>query len=168
MSSSELEKTPLSNTSIDSVTEQLRDKIKSKMDVAKFFAGFITVFLGVAFNSSSLLNDHIRVVWYGARAGVLFILAALAFSVAAMFTYDGLLMPPMAGEEKPTDTILRRKMVKAWDWFFVPAVLAFFIGLFGFLIALMQPSWRMILVLVIPFVIPWLIYRLYWKKKIRN
>ena len=155
----------------DNVTEQLRDKIKSKMDVAKFFAGFITVFLGVAFRDSSLLlADQAKIVRYGAWAGVLLILAALTFSVVAMFTYDGLLMPPMAGEEKPPDTILRRKMIKAWNWLFVPAVVAFFLGLFGFLIALMKPSWLMVLVLVIPFVLPCLIYQLYWQleKEIRD
>jgi hypothetical protein len=40
----------MSNSSSDQNTaQQLREKIKSKMDVAKFFAGFITLFLGVAF-----------------------------------------------------------------------------------------------------------------------
>lgn len=48
----------------DKITTELRDKLKSKMDVAKFFSGFVSLFLGLSFKemiapyNTPLNSDH--------------------------------------------------------------------------------------------------------------
>ena len=157
----------MSNELVDQLTtSQLREKIKSKMDVAKFFAGFITVFLGIAFKDlSSLAADQNEVVRFATQAGMLMILAALAFSVATVFAYDRLLMPPQFWSNPLySDDKLRHLMVRAWARLFVPAVGTFFASLLGFLIAVTRHVVPAVALWLVPVTIALLIYLPYSRK----
>jgi hypothetical protein len=113
-----------------SETDQLREKIKSKMDVAKFFSGFISLLIGF------LLKDNPRTdTW--SKAGLVFLVASLGYCIAAVFAYDRLLMPRKywtilkerdGGDDSFSDN-LQQNMVRSWSWLFVPAVACFGIGL---------------------------------------
>jgi hypothetical protein len=113
----------------EELANQLREKIESKMDVAKFFAGFITLLIGILLEKKGLTS-----LW--SRFGIAFLTSSLAFCTAALFAYDRLLMPMKYWsaldeqnrkdgrfEDKPRDD-----MVRSWLWFFFPAVLCFGIG----------------------------------------
>ena len=113
----------------ETVTAELREKIKSKMDVGKFFAGFITLLLGI------LLSDSGPDLFLS-KLGVIFLIASLGFCVAAVFCYDRLLMPreywTVLQEDETIELRfqdrLRKEMVQSWSWLFVPAVFSFAIG----------------------------------------
>src|SRR5512138_2561462 len=93
----------------ETVTEQLRNKIKSKMDVGKFFAGFISLFLGISFQDlSNLPANSDPLIHYSVALGFLFILVSLAFSIATLFAYDRLLMPPEFWNSKKTGPSINR------------------------------------------------------------
>ncbi len=128
------------NEDDEKVTVQLRDKIKSKMDVAKFFSSFIPLFLGLAFKDMiTSLNSTDPEVYWTAWIGILSILLALAFSIATMFALDRLLMPPEFWKSPPAASLnrtLKNEMVSAWIRLFYPAVLCFLVGIAAFLGAL--------------------------------
>jgi hypothetical protein len=87
----------LGDTEARRTSDDLRDKIKSKMEVAKFFSGFLAILLGLSFKDlknllerSSSENELVfSLVWFG----VIFVLGSLTCSVATLFAYDRLLMP---------------------------------------------------------------------------
>jgi hypothetical protein len=146
--------------------EQLREKIKSKMDVAKFFAGFITVFLGVAFRDlSNLAADSSRLVSFFAQAGMLFILGALAFSVSTMFAYDRLMMPPALWKVPPSNDDIYHQMVDAWQRLFVPAVATLFISLLSFIIAVTKQLVPSLVLWIVPMIAALLCYRAFSKRQ---
>lgn len=153
----------------ETVTSELREKIRSKMDVGKFFAGFITLLIGI------LLNDGGPSLFLS-KVGIVFFISSLGFCVAAIFCYDRLLMPreywtALAKEEKTEEKFqdhLREEMVRSWTWLFVPAVFCF--GL-GFLLVLsnavgirldetiaLAPVWLIILSIVGVLIPIWLGY----------
>jgi hypothetical protein len=75
----------------------LRDKIKSKLDVAKFFLSALVV------NSSVLLSSSIAPLWAPGQNGPVKILvglgsvalmASLTFTVGTLLAFDRLAMPP--------------------------------------------------------------------------
>jgi hypothetical protein len=157
----------MSNTDADrDTTEQLREKIKSKMDVAKFFSGFITLFLGVAFKDiSNLATDPSRLISFSTQLGMLFILAALGFSIATMFAYDKLMMPVAFWVSPHSNDDLRHQMVDAWRSLFVPAVATFFAGLLGLLVAVTKQPVSALLLWLIPIIVSFLCYRRFSKKQ---
>ncbi len=128
------------NEDDEKVTIELRDKIKSKMDVAKFYSSFIPLFLGLAFKEMiTSLNSAEPKVYWAAWVGILSILLALAFSIATMFALDRLLMPPEFWKSPPTASLnrtLKNEMVNAWVRLFYPAVFCFLVGITAFLGAL--------------------------------
>jgi len=109
------------------VTDQLREKIRSKMDVAKFFATFITLLIALLLGADGGLSI------VSSKLGVVLLLGSAGFCIAAVFAYDSLLMPQkywgestkVMSESKFQD-VLSEMMVKTWSWLFIPAV-----GLFG-------------------------------------
>lgn len=152
---------------------ELKDKIKSKMDVAKFFAGFISLLLAISFSQFENLSintsrDQFSLIY----AGVFFVLLSLGLCVATLFAYDRLLMPSLfwsgnhtrAGARQPrwvvrrppsaVHWVLYSNMVRAWKWLFVPAVLAFFIGLSAFLIAVLGLSLVTLGIVLLALLIP--------------
>lgn len=110
-------------------TAELREKVKSKMDVAKFFAGFITLLVGILLKDGNLAS-------LASKVGIIFFVASLGFCVAAVFCYDRLLMPreywtKIPEGERSEDQFqdrLQEEMVRSWLWLFVPAVWCFGIG----------------------------------------
>ena len=160
-------------TNEEEVNKQLREKIKSKMDVAKFFAGFITVFLGVAFKDvSNLASDPDKLIRFSAQGGMLFILGSLAFSVSAMFAYDRLMMPVALWAQNPNWTQqainkddLYHQMTDAWRHLFVPAVAAFFVGLLGLLIAVTHQLVPAMILWLVPIAASFLCYRAFSRRQ---
>ena len=111
------------------VTKELREKVRSKMDVGKFFAGFITLLIGILLKDGNL-NLPLS------KLGIVFLVSSLGFCVAAVFCYDRLLMPreywtALPKEEKSEEKFqdhLKEDMVRSWRWLFVPAVICFGTG----------------------------------------
>ena len=111
----------------------LRDKLKSKMEVAKFFVGTVAVVFGLLAEKVIFSDgvDHQYLI-----ALVLLVLSVFA-SGAAIFAYDALLVPPLklkayCGDE-PVDDYLFRKMVRSWQIWFVPAVVLFALAMVLFI-----------------------------------
>jgi phosphohistidine phosphatase SixA len=104
--------------------EELKDKIKSKYDVAKFFLGAFVVNTGLLLSTgiwgSIDFGDrsHLMVSLLAAF-GIIMALASLAFTAATLFSYDSLLMPESLWSE-PGDgwwrTILSRSKLVGWLW----------------------------------------------------
>jgi len=107
---------------------ELREKVKSKMEVAKFFAGFITLL--VAF----VLKDGLDTAL--SKLGIVLLTASLGFCIASVFAYDRLLMPReywtvLSSDEGSAINFqnqLQEQMVRSWRWLFVPAIWCFGIG----------------------------------------
>jgi hypothetical protein len=124
------------------VTDTLRDKITSKMEVAKFFSGFITVLMGFLLKPEGGLDTPLS------KIGIVALSSSLAFCVAAMFTYDHLLWPKESVANFNKDEIsqahfrkyLEANMVSLWWWLFVPAVALFGIGFNLFLMQALGPA----------------------------
>jgi len=121
-------------TDDDKTYELLREKIKSKMDVTKFFSGFVSVVFGI------ILKDIVSGI-NGADSGWLFagmclIVFSLSAAIVALFAYDRLLMPPkfFSGGDRieAINNSLRFHMVRTWVAMFVPAVIAFLGALVAF------------------------------------
>jgi hypothetical protein len=115
------------------VTTELRDKIKSKMDVTKFFAAAISLLIGILMKEGQTTSVRSRI-------GLIFFVSSLGFCIAAMTAYDHLLWPKqflIKSDEMDSDEAFNRKMrealLRSWCWLFVPAVLYFGIGFFLFL-----------------------------------
>jgi hypothetical protein len=125
-------------TALDSV----RDKIRSKMDVAKVFGA-----LGVAL-LTFLLQERVKgtagLQTPEASLALLAIGAGTALYFATLFAYDLLLMPTRfwmprrrrrrarwVSERPPSSDfwILYQNMIHAWSWLFVPASLLVAVGL---------------------------------------
>ena len=134
----------------------LREKIRSKYDVAKFFLGAFVVNTGFIL-SSELWDLESVVARYVAYFGFVTTLIALGFTVATLLSYDSLLMPPAFWSEPAGDkpisplharpkpwsilrppsqahVVLYYEMVHVWSAFFVPALqfalcsVTFFLG----------------------------------------
>lgn len=113
----------------EDATTELREKVRSKMDVGKFFAGFITLLIGILLKAGGL--DSLE-----EKLGIVFLISSLGYCIAAVFSYDRLLMPreywtALTDEEEaeePFRDLLRELMVRSWRWLFVPAVWCFGIG----------------------------------------
>jgi hypothetical protein len=122
------------------VMAELREKLKSKIDVAKFFAGFITLFIGFLLTDGKLASAQ-------SKFGIAFLISSLELCGASVFTYDHLLTPrrywtALSEEERKENHLqdrfqdrLYRDMVSSWWWLFFPAVVCFVIGL---LLVIMQ------------------------------
>lgn len=137
----------------EALLTDLKDKIKSKYDVAKFFLGAFVVNIGLFLNAGIWDNinfgnsSKLMVSLLGAF-GIIMALASLAFSAATLFSYDSLLMPASLWSEsggQPTQprgreprkwsvlrppsqahVILFYEMMHVWNCFFIPAVMLAF------------------------------------------
>lgn len=142
----------------DRLMEDLKDKVKSKYDVAKFFLGAFVVNTG--FVLSGRIWDVSSPLARGLVAlGFLLVLIGLGLTAATLMSYDRLLMPPefwtsaraklaadVQGPRPQGWTVLRPpsqaqvvvfyEMVHVWNAFFVPALACAFGALGCFLVAL--------------------------------
>jgi hypothetical protein len=124
-----------STTQGDDTTQDLRDKIKSKMEVAKFFSGFLSILFALSIKDLKSMTEQgeITVIFPFVWLGVVLIFGSLAFSVATLFAYDRLLMPTLLWEDAPVPVetardILKERMAMAWRYLFLPGVVFFFAG----------------------------------------
>jgi hypothetical protein len=139
-----------------SVASELKDKLKSKVDTAKFFLGALAVNAGLLVNTNlwtAAGPDQLAVLAVG---GVLIFLGLL-FAVATLSGYDALNMPPefwvegarLKGRAKPgrrsvlrppseASVVLFYEMVNVWQRFFIPALVCSLAGVACFLLTLMM------------------------------
>ncbi len=144
---------------------ELKDKIKSKYDVAKFFLGAFVVNTGLILNAGiwgnvGLGNQSHLTPTLLAGVGVIAALSSLAFTAATLFSYDSLMMPERFWSEtnalddqqhgdarKPpgwsvlrppsqAHVILFYEMMHVWNCFFMPAIGLAFLALVSVIFAL--------------------------------
>lgn len=133
----------------DTLLAELKDKIKSKYDVAKFFLGAFIVSTGIILNANLWeTNQPINTIL--AYLAVLVAAASLILTAATLFSYDELLMPvtfwsTRSREKKNIDdkwsgwnvkrppsqahVVLYYEMVHVWQVFFIPALATAFISI---------------------------------------
>lgn len=131
---------------------QLQEKIRGKMEVAKFFAGFISVVFGFLLKEVLGMPDTAGhcVAMVFAYIAIFCFIASLTLSIATVFAYDRLLMPVMFWTTPPSPDQLRCEMVWAWSRLFVPTVCALVVGLLASIIAVTNSPWICLMVWVIP------------------
>ena len=114
------------------MTKELKDKIRSKMDVSKFFAGFITLFIGLTFKEGDLNSLLLKF-------GILFIVVSLILCILSIFAYDHMLWPKkhwprFQSEDQSNKEEYQRRleevMLHSWRSLFLPGVICFGIGMF--------------------------------------
>lgn len=138
--------------------QQLREKVKSKMQVAGALGGLITFFLGLMLRwlldpdtMKNLSSDAART---SLKAATVLFLCGLALYLAAFYAYDRLLMPIRYWGESaspnrrrwlvcrppsPANWILYQNMIRVWTWLFTPATLAVIAGLLALVYAVFEP-----------------------------
>jgi len=143
--------------SSDADKDDVRDKIKAKMDTAKFVSGFVAIFLGVAATAElpqALEKSGLRsFTWI---FSLLLLLSSLGFTLAALLAFDRLLMPSVfwggkrprrleppswsvARPPSPVHWVLGFQMMHIWRWLFQPAVYALAVASASLVFALL---WR--------------------------
>ncbi len=157
----------------DKVIEDLRDKIRSKMDSAKLLGAFLTALL--VFAARELAATQNAPGWHPwvAGAGLTLLATATATYFVSMFLYDGLLMPvrmwpsrrpssrrlPRGFVQRPPSSaawVLYQNMMRVWSNAFVPATALGGAGALLVTIALARPSdylgWIAVVVAVVAIV----------------
>jgi phosphohistidine phosphatase SixA len=141
----------------DKLIEDLRDKIRSKMDTAKLLGAFLTALL--VFAARELAAAENPPSWHPwvAGAGLALLGTATAAYFVTMFLYDGLLMPvrmwpspkpssrqlPRGFVQRPPSSaawVLYQNMMRVWSNAFVPATALGGAGALLVTIALARPS----------------------------
>ncbi len=155
----------------EALDNPLRYKIESKIDVAKFFAGFISLVLGLApAGIASIMANPSDPGHPWAILAFLMLIFSLCMSVVTLFAYDRLLMPPKLWFIQPDNNSykkdlknLKEDMLNAWKWLFFPSVVTLILGLICLIIAVTK-----VLILIIPLIIVCLsvvlIYLIYLKR----
>ncbi|MBE9003452.1 histidine phosphatase family protein [Nostoc sp. LEGE 12447] len=111
------------------IENQLREKVKSKMTVSTFLAGFTFTVLNDFLKEGNLNIPQI--------IAVLFMTAAMSLFVASLYMYDQMLMPKKywfnevihTTHSNQAHNLLYRYMVRTWYWVFTPGVAFALIGL---------------------------------------
>lgn len=136
--------------------DEVRAKIKSKMDTAKVFAGVVAAVLAFVASGVDSLDGRRQIV---ATTGLAMLGLAAILYLVTMFRYDSLLMPKRfwavrAPQERPPvvpATVLKRppssstlllyqNMIIVWSRSFVPATIAAGVGLALYVAALSRPT----------------------------
>jgi hypothetical protein len=109
---------------VTKMTDELKEKIKSKIDVAKFFAGSITLFIGLLFREG-------KMTFFLSKLGMVFLVISLICCVLCVFAYDYMLWPKdywhkyKKGQDAEIE--FQKKLVKEMrrlcNTFFVPSVI---------------------------------------------
>ena len=146
----------------DSLTAEVKDKVKSKVDTAKFFLGALAVNAGLLVNTT-IWDKGGRQQWFVLAAGGFLIFLGLLFAIGTLSGYDALNMPatfwseshrkaPRRGKRRDMDPPLRTvmrppseaavllfyEMVRVWRFFFIPALVCSVAGVSVFLLALLM------------------------------
>lgn len=139
----------------ESTTDQLIDKIKSKMNTARAFGAFLTALLTFAATQAidAQLSRTFQIV---TGTGFTLLAFAVVLYFLSLFRYDELLMPKRFWSSDPPGTgidsgfiarppgpdtwVLYQNMIHVWDMLFVPATVWAGIGVTLLLVGLLQPS----------------------------
>lgn len=145
----------------DKAMEELKEKIKSKMDIAKLLSAFITTALGFLLGS---LIDENKMKYIGEYKWALYTSAGLFISavglyLATMYAYDRLLMPTRFWGHKPLPEdpnvrpkwlvwrppssalwVLYQNMMRIWYSLFTVATCSVLLGLFFMAYAVFKPA----------------------------
>jgi hypothetical protein len=147
----------------ESLLPDLKDKIKSKYDVAKFFLGAFVVNTGLILNTGIWGQpqrwEAAPVAELVAYAGIVVALVSLILTAATLFSYDSLMMPESLWSEprgkskwhnrdrrppgwsvsrppSQAQVILFYEMMHVWSTFFIPAVLSAIVAIGCIVLAL--------------------------------
>jgi phosphohistidine phosphatase SixA len=132
----------------DPLVAELKEKIKSKMQLAGLLGGFISAGLGFFLSSISdpaKMPKELHLAAFGVGAILLFL--ALLLYLTTMCAYDSLLMPhpfwnetPAGFKNRPSWLVARppssarwvlyQNMIRVWSWQFLPATYLAMTGLF--------------------------------------
>lgn len=132
----------------DSLLRELREKIKSKYDVAKFILGAFIVNTGLILNADIWNSSHPGRIFLNILT-ILFAFMSLGFTVGTLFSYDSLMMPfefwseyrknnkppPSWSVRRPPSQghlVLYYEMVHTWNRFFIPAIITTFFSIYYF------------------------------------
>ncbi|HEU0213170.1 MAG TPA: hypothetical protein VFR13_03725 [Jiangellaceae bacterium] len=140
----------------EQLIDDLRDKIKSKMDTAKLLGAFLTALLVFAARELATVENPPDWHPWVAGAGLALLATATAAYFVTMFLYDGLLMPvrmwpsprskgalPRGFVQRPPSSaawVLYQNMMRVWSNAFVPATVLGGAGALLVTIALARPS----------------------------
>ena len=118
---------------------QLHSRITSRMDVTKFFTGFVALVFGI------ILRDVIVDIAPGSTlnwwliSGISLIVFALGAAISALLAFDRLLMPidmeAVDPSFKTEHAYLIFQMRRIWSIMFIAAIVAFFGSLVAFVFA---------------------------------
>lgn len=150
----------------DDLLKDLKDKIKSKYDVAKFFLGAFVVNTGFLF-SSTIWGASDAVPLLLIISGFVLALIALALTAATLMSYDALLMPtefwtePSAGGRRgrriprpkkwsilrppsQAHVVLFYEMIHVWNAFFIPALACALASIASIIVAMVHSHFKLI------------------------
>lgn len=152
------------------MTNQFKEKIKSKIDVAKFFAGVITLFIGLTIKEGDKIT-------FLSKSSILLLIASLILCVLSIFAYDYLLWPKNywhnykegPESEKEFQKKLVSRMLCQWKYLFVPSAISFILGLMfhllelmGFKINVVFVDWFFLTLLFLILLLPVWLWKLIW------
>jgi phosphohistidine phosphatase SixA len=170
--------------------EEIKGKIKSKMEIAKLLSAFITTALGFLLGS---LIDQQKVNYLGSYIWAFYASTGLFFGsiilyLATMYAYDRLLMPTRFWGEKPPPKnpakrptwlvwrppssalwILYQNMMRVWRYLFTGATCSVLLGLMFLAYAVFKPCglsetvW-FVGVVIFGLIIFWIYYRRFGPK----
>lgn len=138
----------------DSLLDELREKISSKYNVAKFILGAFVVNTGIILNADIWDTSNVERIALG-TVSVFFAFLSLGATVATLLSYDSLMMPftfwsesrkgktPEWSVRRPPSQghmILYYEMVHTWNDFFIPAIVTAFLSIYLFVISLAYDS----------------------------
>src|SRR5262249_38578459 len=141
----------------DDLLKDLKDKIKSKYDVAKFFLGAFVVNTGFLFSSTIWgVSDVVALLFI--MAGFFLGLIVLALTSAALMSYDALHIPPQfwteasGGRKKwsvlrppsQAHVVLFYEMIHVWNAFFIPALVCAFASIASFIVAMVHTRFAIV------------------------
>ena len=107
---------------------QLREKVGSKIDVAKVLGGAITLTLGWVMTASAVPRNDWR-----AQIAVVALLISLGLYLVTIDAYDTLLMPPVFwrpwARSFSAPLAIHHEMIRVWKRLFLPATFSLTAGL---------------------------------------
>jgi hypothetical protein len=117
----------------------LREKVRSKIDVAKVLGGAITLTLGWVLTSSEF--DKTKAV---TQLAIVALIVSLALYLSTVDSYDSLLMPSRFWSFDPradAPSLIHREMVRVWMGLFLPATGTLLLGLLLLVVSVVSPGW---------------------------
>jgi phosphohistidine phosphatase SixA len=137
------------------VESQLRDKIKSKMQLAGIIGSLILFFMGLLLGWLAEPDKLLGLSRVPVYLSLAFFLTSLLLYLATLYAYDRLLMPSRFWGEKvkfrpkhwfvsrppgSTTWLLYQNMMRIWNWMFTPATWFVILGLLFLMWGVIKPG----------------------------